>query len=143
MKKLGDGVLRPENFSSLYRLGPVHLRKNELKQMKDSLFLFLGGYYGDVEHTGKSKGAISARPKTFLFFVKEKEDIDMFDQLLKEKEVAELLKVSRRTLIRWRQLGQGPKWIDISGGRGKKPMIRYRMSDVLEFLRRNSMPRSA
>ncbi len=65
------------------------------------------------------------------------------DHLLTEKEVAEWLQVSRRTLIRWRQLGQGPKWIDISGGRGRKPMIRYRMSDVLEFLRRNSMPRSA
>lgn len=51
--------------------------------------------------------------------------------LLTTSEVAELLRVNRSTLSRWRALGVGPRvtWLSPS-------IPRYQRSDVLEWLRR-------
>jgi predicted DNA-binding transcriptional regulator AlpA len=51
--------------------------------------------------------------------------------LLTTREVAELLRVNRSTLSRWRSLGVGPRitWLSPS-------IPRYQRSDVLEWLRR-------
>jgi excisionase family DNA binding protein len=46
------------------------------------------------------------------------------DEYLTEAELAALLKVTRRTVKRWRAEGGGPPWVRI--GRG----IRYRRRDV-------------
>jgi excisionase family DNA binding protein len=48
--------------------------------------------------------------------------------LLTEAELAGELRVSRRTLQRWRMEGRGPRWIRV----GKAP--RYRRSDVQAWL---------
>jgi excisionase family DNA binding protein len=52
------------------------------------------------------------------------------DELLTEQELADELKVSRRTLQRWRREGTGPNWIRV----GKAP--RYRRSAVAAWLDR-------
>jgi DNA-binding transcriptional MerR regulator len=46
---------------------------------------------------------------------------------LRPREVAELLKVSVRTLVRWRHIGIGPKFIRLGG------TVRYSVSSVLEL----------
>ncbi len=48
--------------------------------------------------------------------------------LLTEAELADELRVSRRTLQRWRTEGRGPRWIRV----GKGP--RYRWGDVQAWL---------
>ena len=62
--------------------------------------------------------------------------IDKQDELhlLTRREVANLLKISLRTLDRWREERVGPRWIDLSGGSRRKPQIRYRMADIQAFL---------
>ncbi|MEJ8570763.1 helix-turn-helix domain-containing protein [Microbaculum marinum] len=47
--------------------------------------------------------------------------------LIRERELAERWKTSRRTLQRWRAGGSGPAYILIGGA------VRYRMADVLTF----------
>ena len=50
------------------------------------------------------------------------------DELLTADELAEELKISPRTLERWRARGIGPAWVRV----GRSP--RYRRSDVAEWL---------
>jgi predicted DNA-binding transcriptional regulator AlpA len=50
------------------------------------------------------------------------------NELLTENELSAELKVSRRTLQRWRLEGRGPRWIRV----GKAP--RYRWADVQRWL---------
>ena len=50
------------------------------------------------------------------------------NELLTEEELSAELKVSPRTLQRWRRQGRGPRWIRV----GKAP--RYRWSDVQRWL---------
>ncbi|MBJ6370777.1 helix-turn-helix domain-containing protein [Sedimentitalea sp. CAU 1593] len=52
---------------------------------------------------------------------------------MRERELAWRWKVSRRTLQRWRTEGFGPAYILIGG------TIRYRMADILNFERRQSL----
>ena len=54
-----------------------------------------------------------------------RDEITMLDQ----NEVAEMLKVSPKTLEYWRYKGGGPKYIKV----GKK-LARYLMDDVNEFI---------
>lgn len=51
---------------------------------------------------------------------------------LRERELADRWKTSRRTLQRWRAEGYGPAYVLIGGA------IRYRFADVLDFERRMS-----
>lgn len=46
---------------------------------------------------------------------------------LRERELAQRLGVSQRTLQRWRNTGYGPSFLRAGGA------IRYRLVDVLEF----------
>lgn len=50
------------------------------------------------------------------------------NQLMTEKEAAELICYSQRALQNWRLRGGGPKYVKI--GRS----VRYQRSDVLEFI---------
>jgi excisionase family DNA binding protein len=54
------------------------------------------------------------------------------DEFLTEAELAALLKVTPRTVKRWRAEGTGPSWIRV--GRG----IRYRRRDVDAWLERQA-----
>jgi excisionase family DNA binding protein len=51
-------------------------------------------------------------------------------EMLTAAELAAELKVSRRTLARWRSEGSGPRWTRV----GRSP--RYKWSDVTDWLRR-------
>jgi phage terminase Nu1 subunit (DNA packaging protein) len=53
------------------------------------------------------------------------------ERLLRASELAELLDVSVITLKKWRHRGYGPAYKRLLGERGE---IRYRESDVLEFM---------
>jgi hypothetical protein len=53
-------------------------------------------------------------------------------KLLKAADTAELLDVSTDTLSRWRIQGIGPKFCKFH--RGKQAIIRYRTSDLDEFI---------
>ncbi len=55
-------------------------------------------------------------------------------EVLSRKETAQLLGIDIRTLDRWRKLGRGPAYLDLTQGRGKKPCIRYRKTEVERFL---------
>lgn len=52
----------------------------------------------------------------------------MDEPLLTQNDVAALLKVSKQTLFRWRQLEQGPPFIQVEGS------IRYRRDAVDTWL---------
>ncbi len=56
-------------------------------------------------------------------------------EVLSRKETAQLLGIDIRTLDRWRKIGRGPAYLDLTGGRGKKPCIRYRKSELERFLK--------
>lgn len=58
--------------------------------------------------------------------------------LLTEAEAAEMLGMAKGTLRNWRHSGQGPKYL-IVGAR----VIRYRTSDLLEFVERQTVDPSA
>lgn len=60
--------------------------------------------------------------------------VDFGSKLLTQKEVAEALSVSERTLEGWRWLGRGPKFVRISGR-----AVRYRPSAVEEFVARREV----
>jgi len=51
------------------------------------------------------------------------------DEMLTAAELAQELKVTRRTLQRWRKTGAGPPFVRV----GRSP--RYRWADVQEWLR--------
>jgi len=56
-------------------------------------------------------------------------------EVLSRKETAQLLGIDIRTLDRWRKLGRGPAYLDLTQGRGKKPCIRYRTRELEKFLK--------
>lgn len=64
--------------------------------------------------------------------------IQSTDQLLHESDAAKLLAVSPRTLRNWRGLGQGPRYVKISGR-----CIRYRQGDLLSFIEDKSRRHSS
>lgn len=51
------------------------------------------------------------------------------DQLLTEKQAAELICYTQRALQNWRQRGGGPKYVKVSAR-----SIRYQRRDVLEWI---------
>lgn len=55
------------------------------------------------------------------------------DELLTPQEVAKILKVDEHTLYRWRQKKKYLAFYQI-GDNAKRPMIRYRRSEVLNLL---------
>jgi predicted DNA-binding transcriptional regulator AlpA len=55
------------------------------------------------------------------------------EQLLDEKEVARLIRVSEATLSYWRSQGQGPRFIKVGH------LVRYRPSDVDAWLRTRTL----
>lgn len=50
-------------------------------------------------------------------------------------EVAEVLRISRRTLERMRVEGTGPRFLKV--GPGKKARVLYRQTDVMDWLGRH------
>jgi excisionase family DNA binding protein len=59
----------------------------------------------------------------------------MTDKLLTQQQLADELRVSLRTLERWRQQGTGPAFIRV----GRSP--RYRRADVDAWLEHHRQPR--
>ena len=55
------------------------------------------------------------------------------DSLLTSRDVSELLSVSPATLSRWRDRGDGPRWLELSAG-----IPRYRPEDVTIWLEERS-----
>lgn len=49
-------------------------------------------------------------------------------ELMRTKKVAAELRVSERTLERWRNKGEGPPFVEMGGG------IYYRRADLAEYL---------
>jgi len=58
------------------------------------------------------------------------------DELLTDRELSEELKVSQRTLQRWRALGIGPKVLRV----GPRRSPRYRWADVTRWLEATAGP---
>lgn len=56
------------------------------------------------------------------------------EKLLKAAEVAERLGVNRATLFNWRTRNYGPLALDIADPESRKPMLRYRASEVMQFM---------
>jgi predicted DNA-binding transcriptional regulator AlpA len=56
----------------------------------------------------------------------------MIDRLLTKNEVAQRWQQSKQTVDRHRRLGQLP-WIDLSGGIGVRPVVRFRLSDIEQY----------
>jgi hypothetical protein len=53
-------------------------------------------------------------------------------ELLTRAQLAQRWHTSARTVDRRRKLGLLP-WIDLTGGRGKRPLVRFRLADIEEF----------
>ena len=60
------------------------------------------------------------------------------EKLLTRYGLAERWDTATRTLDRLRQSGQLP-WIDLSGGQRRKPIVRFRLRDVVEYERKHRM----
>jgi MarR-like DNA-binding transcriptional regulator SgrR of sgrS sRNA len=60
------------------------------------------------------------------------------ERLLTKNEVARRWNCSKRTLDRLRVNGILP-WLDLSNGRGGKPLVRFRISDIQAYEGRNRM----
>jgi hypothetical protein len=58
-------------------------------------------------------------------------------RLLIREELAARWGTSKRTIDRKRQDGLLP-WVDVSGGQGSRPIVRFRDDDVEEYERRPS-----
>lgn len=56
----------------------------------------------------------------------------LFDELLTNHEVAEVLKVSVNTVDWWRCQGKGPRYIKL--GKGLRSPVRYRRTDLEAYL---------
>ncbi len=56
----------------------------------------------------------------------------MLDPQLSRKELAERWNCSLRKVDRLRKLGRLP-WLDLTGGTGRKPFVRFRLKDILAF----------
>jgi len=57
-------------------------------------------------------------------------------QLLKEKEVAKVLKCSQSALRLWRRESRGPRFVRVGS------LIRYSKSDLEDFIEQNSVDRA-
>ena len=58
--------------------------------------------------------------------------MDNKTDLLTEKEAAELLRISARSLAEHRRACTGPRWYDL--GSGDRPLVRYRQGDLDAWL---------
>lgn len=61
----------------------------------------------------------------------------METKLLTTEDVSDLLSVSQITLRKWRANSEGPKFMKLT--RGLRGAIRYRLADVLEYLKRQEV----
>lgn len=52
--------------------------------------------------------------------------------ILTNKEAAEFLKMSPRTLTNWRLKGEGPRWFHLTDN--PKSPVRYRLQDILDWI---------
>ena len=57
--------------------------------------------------------------------------LPQLDRMLNGKSTADFLQVSWKTLARWRSEGGGPPYLRLS-----RTSIRYRMSDLVEWLKK-------
>ncbi len=57
------------------------------------------------------------------------------ERLLIPDEVAEIFQLAPESLSRWRQNGEGPRFVKF--GRGRTAPIRYRLTDVLDHIERS------
>ena len=55
-------------------------------------------------------------------------------EVMDEGEAAEYLRLSPRTLEKWRARGEGPSFCPL-GGKGLRPHVRYMREDLLNWLR--------
>lgn len=60
------------------------------------------------------------------------------DDILTPTEVAQLLKVSEKTLRKWRKQGYGPRWFKL--GQARTSSVRYRREAVNAYLDRVAAP---
>ena len=51
-------------------------------------------------------------------------------EFIDEIQLADMLRVQRQTVQKWRLIGEGPKYVKCSGR-----VVRYRLKDVHEFLK--------
>lgn len=51
---------------------------------------------------------------------------------LTKKDLIKRWKTSERTIDRLRKTGKLP-WLDLSGGQGMKPIVRFRIEDIKEY----------
>lgn len=56
------------------------------------------------------------------------------EQRFTRRKLAKRYDVSERTVDRWREQGL-IAWLDLSGGKGKRPTVRFTLEAVLEFER--------
>jgi hypothetical protein len=56
----------------------------------------------------------------------------MHDLLLTKKDLAKRWQQTTVTIDRYRKLGSLP-WLDLTGGKGIKPIVRFRLSDIEEY----------
>lgn len=59
------------------------------------------------------------------------------DSLLTTPDVERVTKIKRRTLERYRLLGQGPRFIRVGGGVHAR-LVRYRLSDVEAWIQQRA-----
>jgi predicted DNA-binding transcriptional regulator AlpA len=60
--------------------------------------------------------------------------MDNTDELLTVAEVASALRINRTAVWAWRKSGHLPQAIDISPPGSRRPTLRFRRSDLLEFI---------
>lgn len=70
-------------------------------------------------------------------FVKKIEKTQEDIILINEKEAAEIMSLSRNTLRMWRCRKKGPAYIKL--GQGYNARVRYKISDLEEFIERNKV----
>ncbi|MEE3502534.1 AlpA family phage regulatory protein [Acidiphilium acidophilum] len=65
-------------------------------------------------------------------------DFEYGDRLIKERDVARLMGVVPRTMMRWRKLGCGPKYVRLGN-----TLVAYRESDLREWQEKRTFSHSA
>lgn len=58
--------------------------------------------------------------------------------LLTRQQLSKRWGISPRTVDRWRSLGELP-WIDLCQGRGRRPIVRFRVEDIGKIEGKNRM----
>jgi len=59
-------------------------------------------------------------------------------KLISRKQLANRWSVTAKTIDRLRRRGILP-WVDISSGKGSKPLVRFRLHDVVDYEFRNRL----